>query len=316
MGNQEFKPATRQGVKPLIGLIAESGCGKTYSALLLARGIAGPKGRIAMIDTESGRGSLYADVIPGGYDVLELAPPFKPQSYMDAITTAESNGFDVLVIDSFSHEWEGAGGVLDWASDNEEAGKKGQLVWKEPKMAHNRLVLRLLQTRLTVICCIRGKYKTRQVKDNGRTTVVKDDYLSPIQAEDFIFELTAHAHIFPNHSIYLSKCSHPALRECFPADNTTPLDIKHGEAIKQWSMRGSDSAPQKPKDERAELRRQIWDAAKDQPQIEGNPKHLEFFLAEEGKMQSGEELSKLSTDRLREIAEFVKTAFKREGALL
>jgi hypothetical protein len=33
-----FRPAKRSEAKPLIGLYAESGAGKTYSALLLARG--------------------------------------------------------------------------------------------------------------------------------------------------------------------------------------------------------------------------------------------------------------------------------------
>src|SRR6185369_4310727 len=68
-----IKKASRTGVKPLIGFYSESGCGKTMSGLLLARGLVGPSGKIVMIDTESGRGSLYADVIEGGYDVLEFA---------------------------------------------------------------------------------------------------------------------------------------------------------------------------------------------------------------------------------------------------
>ena len=67
-----FRPAERSQAKPLIGLYAESGCGKTYSALLLARGFVGSAGKIGMIETEAGRGEAYADIVPGGYDVASL----------------------------------------------------------------------------------------------------------------------------------------------------------------------------------------------------------------------------------------------------
>ncbi len=231
-----IKPATRQGVKPLIGLYSESGCGKTFSSLLLARGLAGPTGKIVLIDSESGRGSLYADVIPGGYDVLELGQPFSPARYIEAIAAAEASGAAVACVDSASHEWEGLGGVLDMAGDNEtRTGKPGLHNWKGPKMEHAKMMLKLLQSRLPIIVCLRAKYKTRQQKDEkGRTAIVKDDYTTPIQADDFIFEMMAHAEILPDHSINLTKCSHPSLRECFPAKGKGPITIQHGEALARW----------------------------------------------------------------------------------
>lgn len=48
-----FRPATRENVGLLIGLIGPSGSGKTYSAMRLAAGIAGDK-PFAVIDTEAG----------------------------------------------------------------------------------------------------------------------------------------------------------------------------------------------------------------------------------------------------------------------
>ncbi len=228
-----IKPATRQGVKPLIGLYSESGCGKTMSSLLLARGLAGPTGKLVLIDSESGRGSLYADVIPGGYDVLDLCEPFSPARYIEAITAAENSGAAVAVIDSGSHSWEGLGGVLDMAGDNEaRSGKAGLHNWKTPKMEHAKFMLKLLQSRLPIIVCLRAKYKTRQTKINGKTEIVKDDYTTPIQADDFIFETTAHGEIMPDHSLRLTKCSHPSLRECFPKSG--PITIQHGEALARW----------------------------------------------------------------------------------
>mgnify|MGYP001582171076 FL=1 len=47
-----IRKATRSQLKLLLALISPSGGGKTYSALRLARGLVGPKGRIVLIDTE------------------------------------------------------------------------------------------------------------------------------------------------------------------------------------------------------------------------------------------------------------------------
>lgn len=339
----EFKRATRQGVKPVIGLFAESGCGKTYSALLLARGIAGPEGIVRMIDTESGRGSLYADVLPGGYDVLTLDAPFTPARYIQCIELAENAGTDVLVIDSMSHEWEGVGGVLDMAGANEEkSGRSGLHNWKTPKMEHNKLLLKILQSKLIIIVCIRAKYKSRQVKGTkemaesgaitnnqvGKTVILKDEMTSPIQAEDFIFEMTAHMEILPNHTIRLTKCSHPQLRDCFPKDRERPLTIADGAKIKGWAngatvgsaqtpAPSTTTAPQRPAAdaEVVELKQRL--IARTAPHFDfiADPKDAGFpagmdrvkaWMKEKGILGADEELREVSKDRLREIVERVE----------
>src|SRR5271157_2791359 len=114
MTNINFRKAVASEAKPLIGLYAESGCGKTKSALLLAKGFADDMSKVGMIETESGRGEAYAsepDV--GGYQVLSLRKEFSPKLYGEAIALAETMKLQVLIIDSASHEWEGVGGVLD-----------------------------------------------------------------------------------------------------------------------------------------------------------------------------------------------------------
>lgn len=253
-----IKPASRQGIKPLIGLYSESGCGKTYSSLLLARGMAGPSGKIVMIDTESGRGQLYADVIAGGYDVLSLTEPFSPARYIDAIRDAEEAKPAVLVIDSASHEWAGLGGVTDMATEQEGRGMKGLGVWKVPKMEHAKFMLKLLQSPLPIITCLRAKHKSKQTKNaQGRTEIVKDDFTTPIQADDFIFEATVHAEILQDHSIRLTKCSHPALRSCFPAQG--PVTIEHGQALAAWCAAPSvTAAAPAPSDPRKTALSALW----------------------------------------------------------
>lgn len=268
--NFEIRQASRQGVKPLIGVYGESGCGKTYSALLLARGIVGPKGKIVMIDSESGRGSLYADVLPGGYRTLGLEAPFSPDRYIQAIRAVEKDGAEIGIIDSASHEWEGIGGVTDSAGEISRAravkyNKEWDGViqfgdWKDPKMAHQKFVMAMVGSSIPWIVCLRAKYKSRQIKGTkemadagiiqqnqiGRTVVVKDQFTSAIQAEDFIFEMTAHFEVLQDHTIHLTKNSHPSLKDCFPPDYKEPVTIQTGEAIGAWAAGGGGrSQPQK-----------------------------------------------------------------------
>jgi hypothetical protein len=241
-----FQPSTRVGIKPLIGLYGESNSGKTFSALLLARGIAGPKGKVLGIDTESGRMALYSDIVPNGFLRADFEPPFSPRRYIEALDAAEAQGADVIVIDSFSHEWFGEGGVLDMAAENESrSGKAGLHCWKTPKLEHAKLVSRLLRSKTFVIVCLRAKFKSRQVKNQqGKNEVVKDDFVSPLQDEDLLFEMTAHCEMQTSKpgSIRLTKWSVPDLAECFPQDGQGLLGIENGEAIARWAS-GTKKAP-------------------------------------------------------------------------
>ena len=115
MGILNIVPAERAGANLLIQLYGPPRSGKTYTALRIARGMVGPKGRIGVLDTESGRARLYSDKVPGGFVVGELTPPYTPRRYLEAIEEFLAYGVDILVVDSFSHCWEGPGGVLEMA---------------------------------------------------------------------------------------------------------------------------------------------------------------------------------------------------------
>lgn len=206
-----FRDATRAGTKSLICLYSESGGGKTLSALLLARGLVGPKGRIGMIDTENRRGEIYADdpriktdPSAAGYQVLQLGEPYSPRAYMAAIDEAEDAQFDALVIDSVSHEWEGIGGVLDMAVAKANGGQPKFGDWKVPKTEHKHFIDKIMKCTPHVICCGRAHYKSRQIEKKdwaangidpntrGSSVVLRDTYQSIIQEERFIFEMTVH----------------------------------------------------------------------------------------------------------------------------
>lgn len=115
MSGFTFRPAIREAVALLIGLSGSSGSGKTYSAMRLAKGICGDK-PFAVIDTEAGRSRHYAEIFR--FDVGDLTAPFRPDSYLNAIKTADEAGYKAIVVDSVSHEWAGEGVFLDGRKRN------------------------------------------------------------------------------------------------------------------------------------------------------------------------------------------------------
>ncbi|MCV9910019.1 ATP-binding protein [Brucella sp. HL-2] len=102
----KIERAVREKTFTLTSIAGPSGSGKTYSALLYARGLVGQEGKIGFIDTENKRSRFYADVA-GGFDVIDLDPPFTSSRYIQAIKAFEKAGYTAIIIDSISHEWEG-----------------------------------------------------------------------------------------------------------------------------------------------------------------------------------------------------------------
>jgi len=104
-----FAPATRSEAKARVALVGPTGAGKTWTALewatVLAKG-----GRIAVIDTENGSASLYSDQYK--FDTASWPPPYTPLKLVNALEHAASE-YDVIVIDSLTHFWQGQGGVLE-----------------------------------------------------------------------------------------------------------------------------------------------------------------------------------------------------------
>jgi hypothetical protein len=250
-----IRAAKRSEAKPLIGFYAESGNGKTWSALLLARGWCGPKGTICMIETEGGRGEANVGREPvGDYLVRPIRGSFSPTEYGNAITEAEAANVDALIIDSASAEWEGAGGVLSMAADNQASGMKGVLVWQKPKIEHQRnFMLRLMQTPIPlVIVCMRAKYPMQQVKGEwARSTV-----LEPKQADDILFEMLVHGWMDQDHKLHVTKYTIPELATVI-RDNE-PVSIETGQRLAAWARGGSVAPVRQPVDDTEDL--MSWDS--------------------------------------------------------
>ena len=199
----EFKPAKRTRAKLRLGISGPSGAGKTYSALMIANGIASWT-KIAIIDSENGSAELYSHL--GAYSVLTLEPPYTPEKYIEAIRLAEKSGFEVVIIDSLSHCWNGEGGILDQQGKAAEVKFKGNTwaAWRDITPRHNALVETILKSSCHIIATLRSKTEYIQVSENGKS-LVKKIGLAPVQRDGMEYEFTVFLDLSVEHIAFSSK---------------------------------------------------------------------------------------------------------------
>lgn len=101
----KLRQSERKRAKIKMALQGSAGSGKTYSSLLLAKGLTNDNlSKVAIIDTENGSADLYAHL--GNYNVLGLKPPYTPEKYIQAIEVCERAEMEVIIIDSISQCWD------------------------------------------------------------------------------------------------------------------------------------------------------------------------------------------------------------------
>jgi hypothetical protein len=171
-----------------VALVGGTNSGKTFSALRLARGIAGPKGKIAVADTEGGRTLHLKQHFD--FDVTMMDAPHRPARYRELAKAAEDAKYDVLVIDSFSSQWAGIGGVLDWREEEAQrmaGGDERKLervrgaAWIKPKTEHKLMVQSFLGRRIPIIFSIRGEESFKPPSEK---------FFKAICSQSFLFEVT------------------------------------------------------------------------------------------------------------------------------
>jgi AAA domain len=242
MSTISFRPAQRENVNLLIGVVGPSGSGKTFSALRLASGIASGK-RFAVVDTERGRSKHYAEMF--AFDVAELDPPYSPARYLEAIEAADAAGYPVIVVDSMSHSWAGEGGCMDMQeAEFARLGNRDSvklLSWAKPKGEYKRMLYGLLKVKAHVILCFRAEPKVEVGKDkDGKTVIVAKQTMTsidgwiPITEKTLPYELTCSALVLPDHPgvpkwIKLQEQHKPM----FPAG--AQLDENAGKRILEWA---------------------------------------------------------------------------------
>jgi hypothetical protein len=203
-----FKKATKYAAKLRLALAGPSGSGKTYTALTLAHALADGKG-VAVIDTERGSASKYADVFPE-YDVAEL-DNFHPNNYIKAIREAEEAGYAVLVIDSLSHAWNGPGGLLELveAITKRSNNKSSFNAWGEATPLQNRLIDSITRSKMHIICTMRTKTEYVIEQNERGKSAPRKVGTAPVQRADVEYEFDVYADLDTDNTliVHKSRCS-------------------------------------------------------------------------------------------------------------
>ena len=191
----KVRKAERAQAPLKILLSGASGSGKTYSALLLAKGMGG---KILCLDTENKSADLYSDIVD--FDKVDLDAPFTVNKYIEVMKYAEEQKYATIIVDSFTHCWAGEGGLLDEKGILDmKPGSNSFTNWAKLTPQQERLKSAIIQADINIIGCIRAKDKLEMTKDdNGRVKVEKMG-LSGIQREGFEFEFTTEFLIDANH---------------------------------------------------------------------------------------------------------------------
>jgi hypothetical protein len=202
-----FAKAVKSKSKLRLALIGPSGSGKTYSALAIASSLAD---KVALLDTERGSASKYADLFT--FDVAELTS-FEPERYVAAIEQAAYAGYGAMVIDSLSHAWVGKGGILEFVDNKAKASNSGSSfgVWRDATPKHNALVDAILGAPLHVLVTMRAKMDYVQERDDRGKTVIRKVGLQPVQRDGLEYEFDVIAEMTADHQMIVSKSRYSGL---------------------------------------------------------------------------------------------------------
>lgn len=240
-----LKRAVRAKMKVPIMLMGASGSGKTVGALLIAKGIVWQMfpdlsddekwEKIAVIDTEHGRSTLYAGMTIkeqeiGSFLHYDLSKPYTPQRYKDAFMECKQAGCEVIIVDSITHAWSGEGGVLDKV--NALGGKFSD--WNKVKPDENTLLSMFLDTDVHVIACVRSKqgYELTTL-DTGKLQIEKVG-LKAEQKDSLEYEFAITFQLYQNHT------AEPMKDNSNSFDGRFIITEETGKQIYEWAEEGVD----------------------------------------------------------------------------
>lgn len=228
-----IRKASKKHVKIKMGYQGPAGSGKTMSAILTAEGLCGDLSKVVIIDTENKSSELYAHL--GGYSVIELPPPFAPERYIERIKAAEEAGFEVIIIDSVSHEWEGKGGVLDIS--NSMTGNSFTN-WAKITPRHNAFVDAILQSPCHVIVTFRTKTDYVLVEKNGKQVPEKVG-MKAVTREGWEYDMTIVFDLDIKQNTNVSKDR----TGLFTNKPSFIPSVETGRIIKAWCESGDAAGP-------------------------------------------------------------------------
>jgi hypothetical protein len=220
----EFEKAKRSKCKIKLSIAGASGSGKTYSAISIAKGMVKNLNQVAVIDTENGSSHLYSHL--GDFSVLTLSAPYSPEVYISAINEAIKKGFECIVIDSLSHEWQGIGGIIDIHGQMEGNSFTN---WSKVTPRHNALIQTIVNAPIHIIATLRSKTEYVMQQKNGKTIPEKMG-VKAVQRDDTEYEFTVAFELNQFHQATISKDR----TGMFKTDTNLILSELIGKRITDW----------------------------------------------------------------------------------
>lgn len=230
-----FKKATKEAAKLRLALFGVSGSGKTYTALRIGTGLAGEKGKIAVIDTERNSACKYSDRF--NFDVCDAK---KPSIENLKMFIDEARSYDVLIIDSMTHAW------LELLQEVEKLAKtkfggNTWSAWSEGTPKQMSLVNALLDFPGHIIATMRVETNwTTTINDKGKVVPVRVGE-APKQGKGIEYEFDMLMQISPEHDALVIKD-----RTGKYQDEVIQLpDEEFGKALGEWLQDGENNKPSK-----------------------------------------------------------------------
>lgn len=208
----EFKPATLRKHKARVALAGFEGTGKSRTGLGILRGLVGPDGRIAGIDTEHDRLLYYAGRYPGtnqptGFDHLGLVD-YALEFYMEALQVAARARYDGVFIDSVSHGYEGQNGLLEFVGRiGEDSGDTFGAGWRKATPLQKRFIDAILSYPGHIVLTVRTKVAyVVELNEKGKNEPRKVG-TKPIQREGFFYEFDLIGSMDQAHTLTIQKAT-------------------------------------------------------------------------------------------------------------
>jgi hypothetical protein len=227
MNENGFHKAVKYDAKLRFAICGPSGSGKTYTLLQLATELGGS---VALVDTERGSASKYADIFD--FDVLELAS-YDPTRLIEIIDEVAKAGYRVLCIDSLSHFWIGKDGELDKV---DRAARRMQTpnsfaAWKEVTPLHNALIDKIISAPLHILVSMRAKTEWIVDRDERTSkTTPRKIGLAPVMRDGIEYEFDVCGDMDQENTLVITKsrCSKLA-GGVFPKPGSELADL-----LKEW----------------------------------------------------------------------------------
>ena len=173
-----FRKAKAEQAALKLGMYGPPGSGKTFTALLLAEGLAKVTGkRVAYVDTEHGT-DFYCKAVPSravhpeafDFDAIYTR---SLTEVLAAVKELKPDDYGVIIIDSITHLWEAARAA--YSGKQTSVGGIPMHAWGKLKKPYKELISILLSSSMHVIICGRQgvEYETNEETDELRAVGLK-----------------------------------------------------------------------------------------------------------------------------------------------